>query len=97
MITLEQIRNNLQEAIKQSGLTQTELAKRLGIYQTAVSQYLSGRAMPALDTFANLCAVLDLDPAEILCLTDYGKTSANVQHNDFRHNNGTIVNTFKQK
>lgn len=97
MITLEQIRNNLQEAIKQSGLTQTELAKRLGIGQQTISEYLHNKSMPALDTFANLCAVLDLDPAEILCLTDYGKTASNVQHNDFRHNNGTIVNTFKQK
>ena len=70
MIKLEQIRKNLQDAIKQSGMTQTELAKRLNIYQSAVGQYLSGRAMPALDTFANLCKVLDLDPADILCLND---------------------------
>lgn len=66
MITLDQIRERLQKAIKNSGLTQTEIAKRLNIYQTAVSQYLSGRSMPALDTFANLCVVLDIDPAEIL-------------------------------
>ena len=70
MITLDQIRERLQAAIKQSGMTQTELAKRLNIYQSAVGQYLSGRAMPALDTFANLCAVLDVDPAYILCLTN---------------------------
>lgn len=73
MITLEQIRAKLQEAIRESGLTQTQLAKKLNIYQTAVSQYLSGRAMPALDTFANLCAVLDLDPVEILCLNEFDK------------------------
>lgn len=70
MVTLDQIRERLQATIKQSGMTQTELAKRLNIYQSAVGQYLSGRAMPALDTFANLCAVLDIDPAYILCLTN---------------------------
>ena len=70
MIQLEQIRINLQKAIRQSGMTQTELAKKLNIYQSAVGQYLSGRSMPALDTFANLCKVLDLDPAEILCLNE---------------------------
>ena len=74
MITLEQIRKNLQKAIKQSGLSQTELAKKLNIYQSAVSQYLSGRAMPALDTFANICEILDLDPNEILCLNKTTKT-----------------------
>ena len=97
MITLEQIQAKIAEAIRLCGLTQTEISKRLGISQPSIAHYIKGDKMPALDTFANLCAVLDLDPAEILCLTDYGKTSANVQHNDFRHNNGTIVNTFKQK
>lgn len=70
MVTLDQIRRRLQEAIRQSGMTQTELAKKTGVIQQSIAQYLSGRAMPALDTFANLCAVLDVDPAYILCLTD---------------------------
>lgn len=68
MITNEQIRQKLIEAIKQSGMTQTAIAKKMGIYQSAVQQYLSGRAMPALDTFANLCIILDLDANEILCI-----------------------------
>lgn len=70
MVTLERIRERLIETIKQSGQTQTEIAKTLNIKQQTVACYLSGRAMPALDTFANLCAVLDVDPAYILCLTD---------------------------
>ena len=48
-----------------------EIAKKIGVKQQTVAQYLSGRAMPALDTFANLCAVLDLDANEILCVADY--------------------------
>lgn len=75
MITVEQIRLKLQEAIKHSGMTQTEIAKRLNIYQSAVQQYLSGRAMPALDTFANLCDVLDLDANEILCIDEHSPDS----------------------
>ena len=66
MVTLKKIQENLAREIKNSGLTQTELAKRLGIKQPTVGQYISGRALPALDTFANLCIVLDLDPSEIL-------------------------------
>ncbi len=68
MITLEMIRERLIESISTSGLTQTEIAKRLGIKQPTVGQYLSGRSMPALDTFANLCKILDADPAYILCI-----------------------------
>ncbi len=75
MIVLKQIQEKIIQSIKESGLTQTELAKKLGIKQPTVGQYLSGRAMPALDTFANLCAILDLDPAEILCLNEFNKNS----------------------
>ena len=57
MITLEQIRTRLIEAIRQSGLTQTEIAKRLNISQSNVAHYLRSDIMPALDTFANLCVV----------------------------------------
>lgn len=67
MITLEQIRERLAECIKQSGMTQTELAQKLGIKQPTIGQYLSGRAMPALDTLANLCRILDADANYILC------------------------------
>lgn len=68
MITLGQIRERLVEAIKNSGMTQTEIAEKLGIRQPTVGQYLSGRAMPALDTLANLCSLLDLDANYILCI-----------------------------
>lgn len=70
MITLEQIRKRLIEAIRNSGMTQAEICRKIGIKTSTIAQYLSGRAMPALDTFANLCVVLDIDPAYILCVTD---------------------------
>ena len=70
MITLNDIRRKLVDAIRHSGLSQVEIAAKLGIAQPTVAQYLSGRAMPALDTFANLCIVLDLDPSDILCINE---------------------------
>ncbi len=73
MITLDQIRKRITEAIKQSGLSQTEIARRLNVKPTQICSYIKGRKMPALDTFANLCAVLDLDANDILCVEEYGK------------------------
>ena len=70
MITLEQIRERLKEAIRQSGMTQSAIAKKLGVHHSAIGQYLSGRSMPALDTLANLCRILDVDANYILCLED---------------------------
>lgn len=67
MVTLANIQAKLAEAIKQSGMTQTAIAHSLGIRQQTISHYVKGDIMPALDTFANLCIVLDIDPADILC------------------------------
>lgn len=70
MITLAQIQEKLAEAIKQSGMSQTALANKLGIKQPTISHYVKGDKMPALDTFANLCKVLDIDANDILCIDD---------------------------
>lgn len=91
MVTLDEIRAKLVTAIRGSGMTQTTIAKKLGIYQSAVQQYLSGRAMPALDTLANLCALLDLDANDILCIHEYAKPQKAVTvTNSFNNNSGKI-------
>ena len=71
MVTLQQIQANLAKAIKQSGLTQKEIGARLGVSQQTVSHYIKGDKLPALDTFANLCKVLDVNPADILSEREY--------------------------
>ena len=70
MITSKQIQNKIAEEIRNSKFTQVELALKLNIKQPTVAQYVSGRALPSLETFANLCKILDLNPAEILCLNN---------------------------
>ncbi|MDE6028865.1 MAG: helix-turn-helix domain-containing protein [Clostridiales bacterium] len=67
MIALEQIKERLTEAIRQSGLTQTAIAKELNITQSTIAHYIKGDILPALDTFANLCKLLDVDTNYILC------------------------------
>ena len=68
MITIKDIQAQISEGIKSSGLTQTEIGIKLGVSQQTVSHYIKGDKMPSLDTLANLCVLLDLDPAEILCV-----------------------------
>lgn len=70
MINIKKIQSKIKDAIMNCGLTQTALANKLNISQSAVAHYLKGDIMPALDTFANLCAVLDLDANEILCINE---------------------------
>lgn len=67
MITLEQIQLRIVEAIKESGMSQTTIAEKLNIKPTQICSYTKGRKMPALDTLANLCKLLDIDTNYILC------------------------------
>lgn len=70
MITLELIQNRLSEGIRRCGQTQQVIAEAIGVKQPTIRQYLTGRSMPALDTFAKLCLYLDVDPAYILGMYD---------------------------
>lgn len=70
MIVLNEIQKKLAEAIKTSGQTQTAIAQQLGIRQQTISHYIKGDKMPALDTLANLCVILDLDANDILCIDE---------------------------
>jgi transcriptional regulator with XRE-family HTH domain len=51
---------------KQAGLTQVELAKKVGVHQTAISKWELGVDIPASNTMDALCAALDTTPSAIL-------------------------------
>lgn len=92
MIILSQIQEKLAQAIRQSGMSQTSLAQKLGIKQPTISHYLKGDKMPALDTLANLCVILDLDANDILCVnqtTGTNNSNINIAGN-YINNNGNI-------
>lgn len=68
MIRIEEIQKRLREAIKTSNISQKELAQKLGINPSTVSKYLRLDKYPSLDTFANICEILDVSADEILGL-----------------------------
>lgn len=90
MVTLNQIQSRLAESIKQSGMTQTALSKLLGVRQQTISHYIKGDIMPALDTLANLCIILDVSPAYILCTEDASGTKYSSKYHI-----GTLNNSGK--
>ena len=67
---VEKIKNRIKEEIKNSGLTTVEIAKRVGISPEMVTQYVTTKKLPKLDTFARLCKELDVSADYILGLTD---------------------------
>lgn len=70
MITISEIQKRLCEAIKYSNISQKELAEKLGVNPSTVSKYMRLDKFPSIDTFANICKILDVSADEILGLTE---------------------------
>ncbi len=68
MIKLEDIQKRLREAIVYSNISQKEIAERLQINPSTVSKYMRLDTFPSLETFANLCEILDVSADDILGL-----------------------------
>lgn len=68
MITIDEIQKRLRDAIKYGNINQKELATKLGINPSTVSKYMKQNKYPSLDTFANICKILDVSADEILGL-----------------------------
>ncbi len=68
MIEIKDIQKNLRESIQLSHLSQKEIAKKLGVHPTTINKYLKQDKYPSIDTFANLCQILDVSSDEILGL-----------------------------
>ena len=71
MITSEQIHIRLAKAIKQSKISYAEIARQIEVKESTLENYISGKTLPPVQVFANLCKLLDLNPNEILCIADY--------------------------
>ena len=68
MINIEDIQKRLREAIQFGTVSQKELARKLGINPSTISKYMRLNKYPSLDTFANICEILDVSADEILGL-----------------------------
>lgn len=68
---LKNIQVRLRECIAESGIPQKELARRVGVSPQTISKYMKKDVFPALDTFAKLCAALDVASDYVLGLKGY--------------------------
>ena len=68
---LKDIQQRLRESIISSGIPQKEIAKRIGVSAQTVSKYMKKDIFPALDTFAKLCAEVDVSSDYILGIKSY--------------------------
>ena len=66
----ELIKQRLKEELHACPLTKAEIAARVGVSPEMITQYVTTKKLPKLDTFARLCKELDLSADYILGLKD---------------------------
>ncbi|MCL2676034.1 MAG: helix-turn-helix domain-containing protein [Firmicutes bacterium] len=62
----DKIRQNLALAIKQSGISQTVIAKEAYISDASLSDYFHKGTLPSLCTFVRICKIIGVSADEIL-------------------------------
>ncbi len=75
------------EAIKQSGLTQKEIAQKLNISEGNITNWKKGENLPSVDILYKLCIILDESADYLLGLED--ATGAKT-YNNYGIHNGTV-------
>lgn len=68
---LKDIQSRLRDCISWSGISQRELAERIGVSPQTVSKYMKKDVFPALDTFARICSAIEVSSDYVLGLKDY--------------------------
>ncbi len=65
--------NRIRDLRKEHGLSQQELAQKLGVNQTAVSQWERGATTPSSTVMVDLCKLWDVTPDFLLGLSEEKK------------------------
>lgn len=73
------IGKRIKELRKAAGMTQSELASRLGISASAVGMYEQGRREPDSNIMVKLCTVFDVSGDYLLGNTDLNDSKTNVE------------------
>lgn len=72
---MDQIGQGIADRRKQMGLSQEELARKIGVTRQAVSRWESGSALPSVDNMVELSRALDISVDELLQLAPHEKES----------------------
>lgn len=65
------IKTRLCEEIRNSNLSTIEIVEKVGVSPEMITQYCTTKKLPRLDTFAELCKVLNVSADYILGIKEY--------------------------
>ena len=65
------IGNAIKEGLQRKGITQQELAEKIGSTQRSISSYVTANTQPPLDILVRICQELELNVNQILGLHEF--------------------------
>ena len=63
--------DNLRDLLEEVGVSQNQLAKKIGVSSGCISYYINKQRIPSLTTFLNVCIALECDPDNLVPMYDY--------------------------
>ena len=69
-INMTEVGNRIKELRIENGMTQTDLAQKIGVATNTVSQYEKGLSKTSIDVIANLAIALETTTDYLLGLSD---------------------------
>ena len=67
----EVFKKRLLEALEDSKMSKTEIAKQIGVSPEMITQYFTTKKLPKLDTFTKICKTWEVSADYLLGLKDY--------------------------
>lgn len=65
-----EIGQNLKDLLDEYGMTQRELAIRIGVSKQTISAYINGERKPSIENLANIAYVLECDINELIMIDE---------------------------
>lgn len=91
------MRERLRKLRKENGLSQAEMAKKLNVHQTAVSQWEQGRTTPDMQTLIKISQLFSVSTDYLLGETE--QKGATAQGNDFvlNEHEKDLISAYRRK
>lgn len=77
---MKTLAGNIKKAILRSGMTQREVAEKVGVTEVSMSRYAMGTRIPKAPTLARIASVLGCTPNELLNVMESDVTEEDVRN-----------------
>lgn len=76
--TRENLKKNIGYYLELNKISQKELAERLGVSQSAVTNWIKGKNSPDIELVAEMCRIFDISIMEMMGVSEHSKSETDL-------------------